>query len=90
MPIARIEMLNKDQMGISIRYSKLKDIEEVPTLFFEFHGSESSNNENIKIVEEISKDNNGSSSLYFDITTNISGIGSNSFDKKTSSRFYYS
>ncbi len=28
IPIARIEMLNKDQMGISIRYSKLKDIEE--------------------------------------------------------------
>ena len=61
VPIARIEMLNKDQMGISINYSKLKDIEETPTLFFEFHGSETSNNENIKIVEEISKDNNGSS-----------------------------
>ena len=61
VPIARIEMLNKDQMGISINYSKLKDNQEVPTLFFEFHGSESSNNENIKIVEEISKDNNGSS-----------------------------
>ncbi len=61
IPIARIEMLNKDQMGISINYSKLKDIEAVPTLFFEFHGSESSNKENIKIVEEISKENNGSS-----------------------------
>ncbi len=61
VPIARIEMLNKDQMGISINYSKLRDIEAVPTLFFEFHGSEASNNENIKIVEEISKDNNGSS-----------------------------
>ena len=61
VPIARIEMLNKDQMGISINYSKLKDIQAVPTLFFEFHGSESSNNENIKIVEEISKDNEGSS-----------------------------
>jgi len=61
VPITRIEMLNKDQMGISINYSKLKDIEAVPTLFFEFHGSEASNNENIKIVEEISKDNNGSS-----------------------------
>ena len=61
VPIARIEMLNKDQMGISINYSKLKDIEAVPTLFFEFHGSEASNNENIKIVEEISKDNSGSS-----------------------------
>ena len=61
IPIARIEMLNKDQMGISINYSKLKDIKAVPTLFFEFHGSESSNKENIKIVEEISKDNKGSS-----------------------------
>jgi len=61
VPIARIEMLNKDQMSISINYSKLSGIEETPTLFFEFHGSESSNNENIKIVEEISKDNNGSS-----------------------------
>ena len=61
VPIARIEMLNKEQMEISINYSKLKDIEAVPTLFFEFHGSELSNKENIKIVEEISKDNNGSS-----------------------------
>ena len=61
VPIARIEMLNADQMGISINYSKLKDIEAVPTLFFEFHGSEISNKENIKIVEEISKDNKGSS-----------------------------
>ncbi len=61
VPIARIEMLNKDQMSISINYSKLSGIEETPTLFFEFHGSELSNKENIKIVEEISKDNNGSS-----------------------------
>ena len=61
VPIARIEMLNKEQMEISINYSKLKDIEAVPTLFFEFHGSEASNQENIKIVEEISKDNTGSS-----------------------------
>ena len=61
VPIARIEMLNKEQMEISINYSKLKDIEAVPTLFFEFHGSELSNQENIKIVEEISKDNGGSS-----------------------------
>ncbi len=61
VPIARIEMLNQEQMKISIDYSKLKDIEAVPTLFFEFHGSELSNKENIKIVEEISNDNNGSS-----------------------------
>jgi len=36
VPIARIEMLNKDQMGISINYSKLIDVEELPTLFFDF------------------------------------------------------
>ena len=61
VPIARIEMLNKDQMDISINYSKLKDLKVLPTLFFEFHGSETSNKENIKVVEEISKDNKGSS-----------------------------
>ncbi len=61
VPIARIEMLNKDQMEISINYSKLNNVKALPTLFFEFHGSEVSNNENIKIVEEISNDNNGSS-----------------------------
>ena len=61
VPIARIEMLNKDQMEISINYSKLKDVEPVPTLFFEFHGSELTNKENIKVVEEISNENNGSS-----------------------------
>ena len=61
VPIARIEMLNKDQMDISINYSKLKDLKVLPTLFFEFHGSEASNKENIKVVEEISNDNNGSS-----------------------------
>jgi len=58
--IARIEMLNKDQMEISIKYSKLDNIKASPTLFFEFHGSEASNNENIGIVEEISKSNGGS------------------------------
>ena len=31
VPIARIEMLNKDQMDISINYSKLKDLKVLPT-----------------------------------------------------------
>ncbi len=60
IPIARIEMLNKDQMDLVINYSKLKDYESLPTLFFEFHGSEESNKESIKIVEELSKNNGGS------------------------------
>jgi len=55
IPIARIEMLNKDQMEISIKYSKLENIKASPTLFFEFHGSESSNKEAIKLVEDCLK-----------------------------------
>jgi len=60
IPIARVEMLNKDQMDLVIKYSKLKDYVALPTLFFEFHGSEESNKEFIKIVEELSKNNSGS------------------------------
>jgi len=58
--IARIELLNKDQMEISIKYSNLDNFKPLPTLFYEFHGSEDSNKESIKIVEEISKNHNGS------------------------------
>ncbi len=60
IPIARIEMLNKDQMDISIKYSNLVNLEIKPTLFFEFHGTENSNKESIEIVESISSENNGS------------------------------
>ena len=60
VPIARIEMLNKDQMDLVIKYSKLKNYEVLPTLFFEFHGTEQSNKEFIKTVEELSKNNKGS------------------------------
>ena len=60
VPIARIEMLNKDQMEISINYSNLENLEIKPTLFFEFHGSESSNKESIEIVEMLSNNNEGS------------------------------
>ena len=60
VPIARIEMLNKDQMEISINYSNLENLETKPTLFFEFHGSESSNKESIETVEMLSKNNEGS------------------------------
>ena len=60
VPIARVELLNKDQMDISIKYSNLENMDVLPTLFYEFHGSEVSNKEHISIVEEISKNNNGS------------------------------
>ena len=60
VPIARVELLSKDQMDISIEYSKLEKLESLPTLFYEFHGSEISNKESIEVVEEISQNNNGS------------------------------
>ena len=53
IPVARIEMLNKDQMEICINYSNLQNMEKKPTLFFEFHGSETSNKESIDIAQEI-------------------------------------
>ena len=59
IPVARIEMLNKDQMEISINYSNLQNMEIKPTLFFEFHGSESSNKESIETAQEITKNNQG-------------------------------
>lgn len=58
--IARIELLNKDQMDISIKYSNLENLEPLPTLFYEFHGSENANKESIEVVEEISKSHKGS------------------------------
>ena len=36
IPIARIEMLNKDQMEISIKYSKLENIKHLPHYFLNF------------------------------------------------------
>ena len=57
--VARIELLNKDQIEISIKYSNLENLEPLPTLFYEFHGSENSNKESIEVVEEISKSHDG-------------------------------
>ena len=62
----RIESNNQEQMEISIKYSKLENIKASPTLFFEFHGSEESNKESIKIVEELSKNNGGSDFKWAD------------------------
>ncbi len=68
IPIARIEMLNSDQMDISIKYSKLKNLDVKPTLFFEFHGSENSNKEHIEVVENLSNNNSGSKFKWAETT----------------------
>ncbi len=59
IPVARIELLNADQMEISINFSKLDGLQIKPTLFFEFHGSENGNIESIEVSKEISESNNG-------------------------------
>ncbi|CAN7652714.1 FAD-binding oxidoreductase [Neorhizobium sp. LjRoot104] len=37
--VARIELADQMQMRACIRYSKLEEFQELPTLFFEFHGT---------------------------------------------------
>ena len=54
IPVARVELLDEVQMHACIRYSQLEGYDERPTLFFEFHGSPSSVEEQAQAVEEIS------------------------------------
>jgi D-lactate dehydrogenase (cytochrome) len=60
VPMARIELLDELQMKACIAYSKLEGYEEKPTLFFEFHGSESYTKEQAETVGEIAAENGGS------------------------------
>ncbi|HKR87076.1 MAG TPA: FAD-linked oxidase C-terminal domain-containing protein [Phenylobacterium sp.] len=58
VPIARIELLDDVQMMAVNRWSKL-DYAEVTTLFFEFHGSERSVQEQVETVAAIAAENGG-------------------------------
>jgi D-lactate dehydrogenase (cytochrome) len=58
IPLARVEILDANQMRAVNRWSKL-DYPEVTTLFFEFHGSESGVAEQIAMVSEIAAGNGG-------------------------------
>ncbi|MEE8276900.1 MAG: FAD-linked oxidase C-terminal domain-containing protein [Alphaproteobacteria bacterium] len=60
VPVARIEILNDDQMKACIAYSKLEGYEAKPTLFFEFHGTEAGAREQADVVRAISDDFGGS------------------------------
>lgn len=53
IPVARMELLDALQMQACIAYSELDDLRPVPTLFFEFHGSEASVADQIEQVGEI-------------------------------------
>jgi len=59
IPVARIELLDEVQVDAINRYSDF-NYPLKPTLFFEFHGTESWVQEQSKIVKEISSDEGGS------------------------------
>ncbi|HUB47069.1 MAG TPA: FAD-linked oxidase C-terminal domain-containing protein, partial [Acetobacteraceae bacterium] len=59
IPVARMELLDDVQMGACIAYSKLSGLEEQPTLFFEFHGTQSAVAEQAQQAEEIAAGFNG-------------------------------
>lgn len=60
IPIARMELLNTLQMEACIDYSNLSGYQPAPTLFMEFHGSESGVKEQIALVEGICAEFGGS------------------------------
>jgi len=53
IPVARMELLDDVQTAASVAYSKLEGLEALPTLFFEFHGTQASVAEQAGQVEEI-------------------------------------
>jgi len=59
IPVARIELLDEVQLGACIAYSKLRDYESKPTLFFEFHGTEKGVEEQTAMVGGIARENGG-------------------------------
>ncbi|MBF0277198.1 MAG: FAD-binding protein [SAR324 cluster bacterium] len=56
IPVARIELLDEVQMDAINKYSHL-DYPVLPTIFFEFHGTEQSVSETARMVGGMAKDN---------------------------------
>jgi len=56
IPVARIELLDEDQMEACIRYSKLEGFVPLTTLFLEFHGTEAGVREQAESFEVIAGD----------------------------------
>lgn len=59
IPVARMELLDEVQMAACIAYSKLEGLAELPTLFFEFHGTPAGVTEQAGQAEEIALGNDG-------------------------------
>ncbi len=60
IPVARMELLDDVQVAACIAYSKLEGLQPLPSLFFEFHGTESSVAEQARQAEEIAVGFDGS------------------------------
>ena len=58
VPVARVELLDATQMRACIQYSNL-DCEPVPTLFFEFHGSQANVEEQANTIQDIASEFGG-------------------------------
>lgn len=56
VPVARMELLDEVQIAASIAFSKLEGLAELPTLFFEFHGTEAGVAEQAQLVEDLATD----------------------------------
>jgi D-lactate dehydrogenase (cytochrome) len=58
IPVARLELLDKTQMEAVRRYSNL-DYKAAPTLFFEFHGTDTGVAESAKLAQELAATHGG-------------------------------
>src|SRR3954453_5355555 len=59
VPVARIELLDEEQMRGCVGFSKLEGYRVAPTLFYEFHGSEGGVREQAEQASAIAKDFGG-------------------------------
>jgi D-lactate dehydrogenase (cytochrome) len=57
IPVARMELLDDVQTAASVSYSRLEGLAALPTLFFEFHGTEASVAEQAQSAQDIAADN---------------------------------
>ncbi|MEJ6011556.1 FAD-binding oxidoreductase [Novosphingobium aquae] len=63
VPLARVEILDAMQIRAVNRWSKL-DYAELPTLFFEFHGSAAGVAEQVELVRSVAEANGGGDFLW--------------------------